>query len=123
MPAHLEIIDGPAKGLQIPLGIGKTISVGRSKTKSMVAIPDDDHLSGQHFSAGLRNGNVYLCNLSKTNPTEVNRSANSIYRFEAGRKFQSRKECVCLCGRDESASGGVPSGWMGFSDNSRGLAN
>jgi hypothetical protein len=72
MPVHLEITDGPAKGRKIPLAIGKSLSVGRSAAKSMVAIPDDAHLSGQHFTAGLRNGLVYLSNLSKVNPTEVN---------------------------------------------------
>jgi hypothetical protein len=38
----------------------------------MIAIPEDAYLSGLHFSAGSRNGNVLLCNLSKANPTEVN---------------------------------------------------
>jgi len=72
MPVHLEITEGPAKGRKIPLTVGKTVSVGRTLAKSMIAIPEDAYLSGLHFSAGSRNGNVLLCNLSKANPTEVN---------------------------------------------------
>jgi pSer/pThr/pTyr-binding forkhead associated (FHA) protein len=89
MPAYLEIIDGPAKGRKIPLSVGKTVSVGRSSAKSMIALPDDQHLSGQHFTVGLRNGNVFLCNLSKTNPTEVNGSPIQSAVLKPGDRFKA----------------------------------
>ncbi len=41
MPLHLEITEGPAKGRKIPLALGKTVSVGRTPAKSMIAIPED----------------------------------------------------------------------------------
>lgn len=122
MPVHLEIIEGPAKGRIIPLTIGKTLSVGRSSTRSMVALPDDDHLSGQHFTAGLRNGRVYLCNLSKTNPTEVDGKQIQSAVLQPGQTFKAGVNIFSVIGGEnphpaELRLGGwgfktIPEGWQ-----------
>jgi hypothetical protein len=98
MPLHLEITEGPAKGRKIPLALGKTVSVGRTPAKSMIAIPEDAYLSGLHFSAGSRNGNVLLCNLSKANPTEVNGQPVNSAVLKPGDTFKAGTNIFCVVG-------------------------
>lgn len=114
MPVHLEITAGPAKGRKIPLTIGRTLSVGRSSAKSMVAIPEDAHLSGQHFTAGLRNGLVYLCNLSKTNPTEVNGEAVPSAVLKPGDQFRAGGNVFTVVGGENPHPAAFRVGGWGF---------
>jgi hypothetical protein len=88
MPIHLEIVEGPAKGRKIALQIGRTVSIGRTD-RSMVVVPEDDSLSSQHVTVGLKNGWVLLCNLSKTNPTEVNGKRVDTHLLKPGEKFKA----------------------------------
>ncbi len=114
MPIHLAIIDGPAKGRTIPLVIGRTVSVGRSNTKSMVALSEDEHLSGQHFTAGLRNGRVYLCNLSKTNPTEVNGKQIQSAVLKQGETFKAGMNVFSVSGSENPHPAELRLGGWGF---------
>lgn len=114
MPIHLAIIDGPAKGRIIPLTIGRTLSVGRSSAKSMVALPDDEHLSGQHFTAGLRNGRVYLCNLSRTNPTEVNGKQIQSTVLRPGETFKAGINTFSVVGAENPHPAELRLGGWGF---------
>lgn len=121
MPVHLEITEGPAKGRKIPLTIGRTVSVGRSSAKSMVALPEDGHLSGQHFTVGLRNGSVMLCNLSKVNPTEVKGEQIQSAVLKPGDSFKAGVNVFSVVGGEnpheaEFRVGGwgfgmIPEGW------------
>jgi hypothetical protein len=121
MPVHLEITAGPAKGRKLPLEIGKTVSVGRNGAKSMIALPEDEYLSGQHFTVGLRNGNVLLCNLSKVNPTEMNGAQVQSAVLKPGDSFKAGQNVFSVVGADnpypaEFRVGGwgfqtIPQGW------------
>ena len=71
MPAHFEIVEGPAKGRKIDVPIGKAVTIGRTN-RSIVSFAEDEWMSGLHFAVALRNGTLYLSNLSKTNGTELN---------------------------------------------------
>ena len=88
MPMHLEVVEGPAKGRKIPLELGKTVSIGRTEL-SMVVVPEDETMSGQHFSVGLKNGSVLVCNLSKTNGTLVNEEKINAEFLKPGQKFKA----------------------------------
>lgn len=101
MPVHLEIVEGPSKGRKINLKIGKTVSVGRTN-KSMVVLPEDEHLSGLHFSVGLKNGSVLLCNLSKTNPTEIEGKAVNSHVLGLGDKFRAGMNIFAVAGASPS---------------------
>lgn len=114
MPVHLEITDGPAKGQKIALDVGKTISVGRTATKSMVALPDDAHLSGQHFTVGLRNGSVLLCNVSKVNPTEVNGEQVQSAVLKPGDSFRAGANVFSVVGGDNPHPAKLRVGGWGF---------
>ncbi len=114
MPVHLEITDGPSKGQKIPLVVGKTISVGRSGAKAMVSLPEDSHLSGIHFSAGLRNGNVLLCNLSKVNPTELNGEKVNSAVLKAGDSFKAGMNTFSVMGGQNSHEAKFRVGGWGF---------
>ncbi|HEY7306095.1 MAG TPA: FHA domain-containing protein [Bryobacteraceae bacterium] len=71
MPPYLEVVEGPAKGRKVEIPIGKAVTVGRTN-RSMVSFAEDEWMSGMHFAIGLRNGTLFLSNLSKTNGTELN---------------------------------------------------
>ena len=114
MPVHLEITEGPSKGFKIPLTVGKTVSVGRSAAKSMVALPEDGHLSGQHFSAGLRNGKVYLCNLSKTNPTEMSGQPIQSEVLLPGQSFKAGMNVFSVIGAENPHKAAYRVGGWGF---------
>jgi hypothetical protein len=94
MPLHVEVAEGSAKGRKVEIPIGKTITIGRT-SKSMLAFPEDDCMSGLHFALGLSNGSLRLKNLSKTNGTEVNgQKLDSIFlkpgdRIKAGQTIFS----------------------------------
>jgi hypothetical protein len=121
MPVHLEITEGPAKGRKIPLTIGRTLSVGRSSAKSMIALPEDGHLSGQHFTVGLRNGVVFLSNLSKVNPTEIQGEQVQSAVLKPGESFKAGMNVFSVIGGQnpheaEFRLGGwgfktIPEGW------------
>jgi FHA domain-containing protein/DcrB-like protein len=114
MPVHLEVSEGPSKGRKIPLNIGKTFSVGRNSAKSMVALPEDAHLSGQHFSVGLRNGSVYLCNLSKVNPTEVNGKQVNSAVLKPGESFKAGLNVFSVIGGENPHEATLRVGGWGF---------
>ena len=114
MPVHLEITEGPAKGRKIPLSIGRTISVGRSSAKSMVALPDDGHLSGQHFTVGLRNGVVLLCNMSKVNPTEVKGEQVQSAVLKPGDSFKAGENVFSVIGGQNPHEAQFRLGGWGF---------
>jgi pSer/pThr/pTyr-binding forkhead associated (FHA) protein len=88
MPVHLEVVEGPAKGRKIPLDLGKTVSIGRTEL-SMVIVPEDETMSGQHFSVGLKNGSVLVCNLSQTNGTSVDGKKINAEFLKPGQKFKA----------------------------------
>jgi hypothetical protein len=71
MPPYLEVIEGPANGRKVEIAVGKALTVGRTN-RSMVSFAEDEWMSGMHFAIGLRNGTLFLSNLSKTNGTELN---------------------------------------------------
>ncbi|HEY3937666.1 MAG TPA: FHA domain-containing protein [Bryobacteraceae bacterium] len=121
MPVHLEIVEGPAKGRKIDLQIGKTVSIGRTE-RSMVVVPEDDSLSGQHVTVGLKNGAVLLCNLSKTNGTEVNGKRVDTHLLKPGETFKTGRTTFAVIGAPPSPHeaklrvGGwgiqnIPTGW------------
>jgi hypothetical protein len=114
MPVHLEITEGPAKGRQIPLTIGRTLSVGRSGEKSMLALPEDAHLSGQHFTVGLRNGQVLLNNLSKVNPTEVNGQQIHSAVLKPGESFKAGTNTFSVVGGENPHPAAFRVGGWGF---------
>jgi hypothetical protein len=114
MPVHLEVTAGPAKGQKIQLAVGKTLSVGRNPAKSMIALPDDAHLSGQHFSVGLRNGNVLLCNLSKVNPTEINGEQVNSAVLKPGESFKAGMNVFSVIGVENPHEAVFRVGGWGF---------
>jgi hypothetical protein len=114
MPVHLEITEGPAKGRIVPLTVGKTVSVGRTPAKAMIALPEDAHLSGLHFSVGLRNGQVLLCNLSKVNPTEVNGKQENSAVLKPGDTFKAGMNIFSVVGVDNPHPAVFRVGGWGF---------
>lgn len=114
MPVHLEITEGPAKGRKIPLSVGKTVSVGRTSAKSMIALPEDGHLSAQHFTVGLRNGSVLLCNLSKVNPTEVNGEQIQSAVLKPGESFKAGVNVFSVVGGQNPHEAKFRVGGWGF---------
>ncbi len=88
MPLHLEIIEGPAKGRRLDIPVGKAITVGRTK-RSMVSFAEDEWMSGLHFALALRNGTIYLSNLSKTNGTELNGARTESAALKPGDKVKA----------------------------------
>jgi hypothetical protein len=97
MPAHLETIEGPVKGRKFEVPVGKAITIGRTN-KSMVSIAEDEWMSGLHFAIGLRNGTLYLSNLSKTNGTEVNGKRVDSAALKAGDKIKAGQTVFSVSG-------------------------
>lgn len=97
MPAHLETIEGPVKGRKLEVPLGKAITVGRTN-KSMVSIAEDEWMSGLHFAIGLRNGVLYLSNLSKTNGTKVNGELVDSIGLKPGDKIKAGQTVFSVIG-------------------------
>jgi len=95
MPLHLEIIEGPARGRKLDVPIGKAITIGRTN-RSIVSIAEDEWLSGLHFAVALRNGTLYLSNLSKTNGTELNGERTESAALKPGDKVKAGQTVFCV---------------------------
>ncbi len=101
MPPHLEAIDGPAKGRRLEVPIGKAVTVGRTN-RAMVLVAEDDCMSGLHFVVSLKNGSLYLSNLSKSNGTTVNDERIESGPLKTGDKIRAGQTIFSVVGPPES---------------------
>lgn len=121
MPPHLEAIDGPAKGRKLAVPIGKAITVGRTD-RAMVKVAEDECMSGLHFALSLKNGSLYLSNLSKSNGTTVNNQTIQSGVLQPGDKIKAGQTLFSVVAPPESpfpakvriggwGFGQLPEGW------------
>jgi predicted component of type VI protein secretion system len=71
MNCTLTILSGPAAGRTITVKDGETVTVGRNKN-ALIAIPEDQSLSGLHFSIKCDPDSCVIQDLGSTNKTFVN---------------------------------------------------
>ena len=121
MPSHLEAIDGPAKGRKLEVPIGKAVTVGRTD-RAMLKVAEDEWMSGLHFALSLKNGSLYLSNLSKSNGTTVNDQKIESGPLKPGDKVKAGQTVFSVIGPGENPCpaqvriGGwgfaqIPEGW------------
>jgi pSer/pThr/pTyr-binding forkhead associated (FHA) protein len=68
----LEITAGPAAGKQIQLVTNEAVVIGRAQGRVQFAIPDDNYMSGVHFSVELNNNVCRIRDLKSSNGTFLN---------------------------------------------------
>jgi hypothetical protein len=97
MPPYLQTIEGPVKGRKLEIPTGKAVTVGRTE-RSMVSFVEDQWMSGLHFAIALRNGTLYLSNLSKTNGTELNGQRAESAALKEGDKIKAGQTVFSVVG-------------------------
>src|SRR5689334_6838369 len=71
MAFSLEIVAGHRTGARYALAAGRTLVVGRSPQASL-SFPEDNFMSGSHFSLATAEDGVLLRDLKSSNGTFIN---------------------------------------------------
>ena len=86
MPLVLQIESGSRKGCRVPLPPGAVLRVGRSGSADL-SLPDENFLSGTHFSLAVQGGACTLTDLKSTNGTTLRGAPVSVASLRAGDTF------------------------------------
>jgi hypothetical protein len=71
----LEVTEGPLKGKKIEIASERSLTIGRAEGRAQYAIPQDDYMSGVHFSVEVGRGGCKIRDLKSANGTLLNGTA------------------------------------------------
>jgi pSer/pThr/pTyr-binding forkhead associated (FHA) protein len=113
MPFIVESFSGPAAGRKFDLPDAVSVTFGRTE-KSRFVIPEDNHLSGAHFSLECHGEKCKIRDLSSTNGTFVNGVRVTEAEIEIGAVISAGSCAFKLCP-------GTPDEWNGYSTRHKGV--
>jgi hypothetical protein len=105
--AILQVVKGTQAKRRFVVAAGQTVTFGRTPAADH-QFPDDERMSGQHFSVAVKGLSCVLCDLSSRNGTFVDERRVVEHALAEGNQIRAGETCFTVTLEDLAVAANVP---------------